>query len=79
MHTRGLVERLVTPDGFRYRAGEEAGSFVDLLSSAYITALKDRAAWLIEHVQPMTESELAKLVRARMDAWEPEFQAGQAQ
>jgi hypothetical protein len=79
MQTRGLVARLVTRHGFRYRAGEEAGSFVDLLSSEYMTALKDRAAWLVDHIQPMAEDDLSRLVKTRMDQWEPEFQAGEAQ
>src|SRR5882757_1430480 len=47
MQTRGLVERLVTPDGFRFRASEGAGSFVDMLSSKYMVALKERSGWLI--------------------------------
>jgi hypothetical protein len=75
MQTRGLVERLVTTHGFRYRAGEESGSFIDLLSSDYMLALKDRADWLIENIHPMSDEELAKLVQSRMDVWEPEFQA----
>jgi hypothetical protein len=74
MQTRGLVTRMVTPDGFRYRAGEEAGSFVDMLSSNYFLALKDRAGWLVGHMQPMSDDELLRLVRTRIDVWEPEFQ-----
>jgi hypothetical protein len=79
MQTRGLVARLVTALGFRYRAGEEAGSFVDMLSSSYINALKDRAAWLIDHIHPMSDANLGELVQTRMDEWEPEFQTGQTQ
>jgi hypothetical protein len=79
MQTRGLVARVVMPVGFRYRAGEEAGSFVDMLSSRYILALKDRAGWLIDHIQPMTDDQLSQLVQSRMDEWEPEFQTGQTQ
>ena len=79
MQTRGLVARLVTPLGFRYQAGEEAGSFVDMLSSDYMTALKVCADWLIENVNPMSDDELARLVQSRMDEWEPEFQTGQPQ
>jgi hypothetical protein len=75
MQTRGLVERLVTPLGFRYRAGEESGSFVDMLSSDYMIALQDRAEWLIKAIHPMSDDDLAKLVQSRMDVWEPEFQA----
>ena len=79
MQTPGLVARVVTPAGFRYRAGEEAGSFVDMLSSPYIMALKERAGWLIDQIQPMTDDELSQLVQSRMDEWEPEFQTGQRQ
>ena len=79
MQTRGLVDRLVTALGFRYRAGAEAGSFVDMLSNSYINALKDRAAWLIDHVHPMSDANLGELVQTRMDEWEPEFQTGQTQ
>jgi hypothetical protein len=76
MQTRGLVERLVTSEGFRYQAGEASGLFVDTLSSDYMVALKERAGWLIDAIQPMSEEELAKLVQSRMDVWEPEFQIG---
>jgi hypothetical protein len=78
MQTRGLVSRTVTPAGFRYKAGEEAGSFLDLLSSTYVKALKERAAWLITNVHPMNDEALSQLVQSRMDEWEPEFQSGQS-
>jgi hypothetical protein len=79
MQTRGLIARIVTPLGFRYMAGEEAGAFVDMLSSTYANALKKSAAWLIENIQPMSDEELSGLVQSRMDEWEPEFQTGQPQ
>lgn len=77
METRGLVARTPTRDGFRYRAGDDAGSFVDLLRSPYIEAMKDRADWLAEEVLPLSEAELADLLRDRIDAWAPEFQISQ--
>jgi hypothetical protein len=73
MQTRGLVARVVTPEGFRYRAGEEAGSFVDMLTSKYVNALKERSSWLIENIHPLSDGELSTLVQHRMDEWEPEF------
>lgn len=79
MQTRGLVSRAVTPAGFRYKAGEEAGSFLDLLSSTYVKALKQRAAWLITNIHPMSDEALSQLVQSRMSVWEPEFQTGQPQ
>jgi hypothetical protein len=76
MATRGLVTRHATPEGFRYQAGEEAGSFVDLLKSDYSTDLKTCAKWLAEHVVPLPDEEIAQLVRGRMDEWTSEFQSG---
>jgi ABC-three component (ABC-3C) system Middle Component 2 len=79
METRGLITRTATPYGFRYQAGEEAGSFVDLLTTSYSGALKERAGWLVDNVLPLTDDALAGLVRSRMDEWEPEFQSDQSQ
>jgi len=73
MQTRGLVARVVTAEGFRYRAGEEAGSFVDMLASTYTNALKERAIWLIDCIHPLSDEDLSELVQRRMDEWEPEF------
>jgi hypothetical protein len=75
MQTRGLVFRTMAPGGFRYIAGDEAGSFVDMLLSNYFLSLKDRAQWLVEEMQPKSDDELSSLVRSRIDVWEPEFQA----
>ncbi|WP_367141973.1 ABC-three component system middle component 2 [Rhodoplanes sp.] len=77
MQTRGLVTTSLTPSGFRFQAGEEAGSFVDLLATPYVEALKDRAEWLVSHVLPLTDEGLADLVRTRMHEWAPEFQIGE--
>jgi len=79
METRGLTTRTATSHGFRYQAGEEAGSFVDLLATTYSKALKERADWLVGNVLPLTDEALADLVRSRMDEWEPEFQSDQSQ
>lgn len=77
MGTRGLVLRSATREGFRYRAGEEAGTFIDLLRSDYSVALKERADWLASEVVPLSDEEMDDLVRSRMDLWDTEFQADQ--
>ena len=79
METRGLITRAATPGGFRYQAGDEAGSFVDLLMTPYSEALKERADWIAESILRLGDDELAALVRSRMDEWEPEFQSDQSQ
>lgn len=78
MGTRGLVTRLATTEGFRFQAGEEAGSFVDLLRSDYTVALKARADWLTKEVVPLSDDEIDDLVRERVDRWAAEFQSDQS-
>jgi hypothetical protein len=74
MGTRGLITRHATAEGFRYQAGEEAGTFVDLLQSKYAMDLKARADWLSQNVVPLSEDALNQLVHRRIDQWTPEFQ-----
>lgn len=74
MGTRNLVVRAATPVGFLYRAGDDAGSFVDLLSSSYTVDLKMRAQWLTEHIVSLADDAFAELVRDRLDQWTTEFQ-----
>lgn len=73
MGTRNLISRYATPQGFRYQAAEDAASFVDLLISKYSLELKVRANWLAENILPLSDDELAALVRGRMDKWTSEF------
>lgn len=75
MGTRNLVVQRATPDGFRYQASDEAGSFVDLLASPYALALRDRAEWLADHVVPLSDDDLTALVRKHLQIWTTEFQA----
>ncbi len=77
MGTRGLVVRSATSEGFRYLAGEEAGTFIDLLRSDYSVALKQRADWLVNEIATLSDGEIDDLVRSRMDLWDTEFQADQ--
>ena len=77
MMTRDLVERLVEPDGLRYRAGESASLFLGSLESAYAQALKSRAAWLVRHLAPYADAEFDALMRRFFDSWVVEFQAAE--
>lgn len=69
MACKGLVEMRATANGFRYCAGEEAGSFVDLLSSEYALELKKRADWLAANVVALPSSEFEYLVASQLDRW----------
>jgi hypothetical protein len=75
MGTRSLITRHATPEGFRYQAGEEAGTFIDLLQSNYTLDLRTRADWLAQNIVPLSDDALNQLVNRRIDQWAPEFQA----
>jgi len=75
MSARQLVLQRATLGGFQFQAGDEAGTFVDLLKSAYACDLKARAEWLDENVNSMTDEEFTFLVKSRVEPWTAEFQS----
>lgn len=75
MITRRLIQRSATPSGFHYKAGDEAGTFLDFLHSDYMLELKNRAIWLSKTFSPLSEAVMDELINSRISKWEPEFQA----
>jgi hypothetical protein len=69
MACKGLVQMRATSDGFRYRAGDDAGGFVDLLSSSYARALTDRADWLATHLITLPQEEFEEVVATQLERW----------
>lgn len=74
MMTRDLVQREVSADGIRYRAGENAAPFLDALQSSYLSALKRRADWLVGEFGASSEAEFRAVMRRFFDRWVEEFQ-----
>lgn len=74
MMTRDLVEREVTADGIKYGAGENAVMFLSSVSSKYLVALKERAAWLVENLGDLTDEQFKSMMRRFFDRWVEEFQ-----
>lgn len=74
MMTRDLVEREVTPEGIKYGAGENAATFLSSVSSGYLVALKDRAAWLVEALGSLSDEQFKGVMRRFFDKWVEEFQ-----
>lgn len=74
MMTRDLVRREVTADGIKYGAGESAATFLTSVSSSYLLALKDRAAWLVEALGDLTDEQFKGVMRRFFDKWVEEFQ-----
>jgi hypothetical protein len=69
MACKGLVQMRATPKGFRYCAGDEAGAFVDLLSSSYAVELKKRADWLAANVVGLPTDEFDEVVASQLERW----------
>lgn len=74
MMTRDLVEREITHEGIKYGAGENATTFLSSVSSRYLVALKDRAAWLVETIGDLTDEQFKGMMHRFFDRWVEEFQ-----
>lgn len=74
MMSRDLVARESHPNGLRYRAGESAAFFLNSLQSPYLTTLKVRAEWLVQHLAGYSDDEFHTLMRRLFDRWVVEFQ-----
>lgn len=74
MMTRDLVVREVTTDGIKYGAGENASTFLTLVSSSYLQALKDRAIWLVSAFGDLSDDAFKGVMRRFFDKWVEEFQ-----
>jgi hypothetical protein len=77
MMTRDLIRREVSSDGIRYRAGENAATFLAALETQYLTGLKERASWLNDVVGKRTDQEFRVLMRRFFDDWIEEFQTAE--
>jgi hypothetical protein len=77
MMTRDLVTREMGTEGIRYRAGENAATFLAALETDYLTSLKDRAAWLTEAIGQRTDPEFRAIMRRFFDDWVEEFQTAE--
>jgi hypothetical protein len=77
MMTRDLVRREASTQGIRYRAGENATPFLQTLQSSYLSALKERAQWLVEAFGSQSEMEFRAVMRRFFDHWVEEFQTAE--
>lgn len=71
--SRGLVERRFEPGGVFYIATDTSAAFLDALTSRYLEALRDRAAWVSEHFTAVADETLFDLVDGWIGEWGAEF------
>ena len=75
MMSRGLIQKLSTSSGFQYVVTDDAGAFLSMLSSQYITKLKERAEWVVERFGASTHEELKLVERQFFQEWSTQFQS----
>jgi hypothetical protein len=75
MISRHLARRDPSDSGFVYAAEESAGAFLNNLRAEYLTALRERAQWVIRTFDSLTMDQLDSVVRQIFQAWTTEFQA----
>ena len=73
MMSRGLIEMLPTSDGFQYLVTDAAGAFFSMLSSQYISKLKERAEWVVETFGESTPEELNVVKQQFFQEWSTQF------
>lgn len=74
MISRGLVSRHATPNGFMYRAEDDAGPFLDALTAEYLNDLKDRATWVVKRFHDISDQAIRLMLTRIYDQWSREFQ-----
>ena len=75
MMSRGLVQKLPTSSGFQYTVTDTAGAFLSMLSSQYISRLKERAEWVATKFAEASYEDLKVLERNFFQDWSTQFQS----
>lgn len=75
MISRGLVERRVDARGISFAATEEAGPFLECLTSGYAQALRERAEWAVTRFGGLSDRDFRSFIDANFERWSREFQS----
>ena len=73
MFSKELIEKRFEPTGICYRASALTGAFLKLLTSAYASALRIRAEWVVTRFVDYSDAELEKYMTANIGRWGAEF------
>jgi hypothetical protein len=74
MMSRSLTKRLASVEGFKYIATEDAGAFLEMLSSDYTLDLRRRARWVISTFGDFTPEQIRAQARQLFSSWSNQFQ-----
>lgn len=73
MFSKELLEKRFETTGICYRASALTGAFLKLLTSAYASALRIRAEWVVTRFVDYSDAELEKYMTANVGRWGAEF------
>ena len=74
MESKGLIKRLSTTKGFEYQAEEFAVVLVEQFTSPYLTGLRERSNWVVEHYFSLGSDVFRSVFDRAFDRWSSEFQ-----
>lgn len=74
MEHKKLIEKIVSIDGFYYRATDLASVFIESLTNSYIEELRKRATWAVNMYKDSGDEFFSKVFNTAFDRWRKEFQ-----
>ncbi|WP_156750762.1 ABC-three component system middle component 2 [Mycobacterium sp. 852013-50091_SCH5140682] len=69
----GLIDVLANTSGILYAASEDADGFLSSMSNEYSLKLTDRASWVTQEFDGLSDSEIRSRLAAIFSAWSEEF------
>ncbi len=70
---RGLVVTCYEEEGVMYRATNSSAAFLDVLQTTYVQKLRERATWLFERFNAVSDQELQQFANLHAGQWGAEF------
>jgi len=74
MESKKLLQKIATPDGFHYKAGEFASVFLESLTTPYMRALLIRADWIVNSFLSESSEAFSTVYENAFERWATEFQ-----
>ena len=74
MISRNLAMQTPAAEGIRYSATDTTGAFLGAFSTPYMTKLKERANWVVEHFRSFSDEHLLGITKQLFDKWTTQFE-----
>lgn len=76
MMSHGLLERRADSQGIVYYASDLSSTFMSILTTPYINAMRERGEWVVKTYEDLNEDELRDFISELFGKWVEEFQIG---